>query len=63
MIVTQRRSPTFGQCWNSSKSGRGSMRAQAMARMTVVCTSSVLRSQIVAIDQVSALKKPTLGDR
>ncbi len=34
-----------------------------MASMTVIWMSSVLRSQIVAIDQVSALKKPTLGDR
>ena len=31
--------------------------------ITVHCTSSALRSQTVNIDQVSALKKPTCGDR
>ena len=63
MIVSQRQSPTSGQCSNSSNNGRGSISAQAIARMTVVWISSVLRSQIVTIDQVSALKKPTVGDR
>jgi Fe-S cluster biogenesis protein NfuA len=37
--------------------------AQAIARTTVVWMSSVLRVQVVTIDHVSALKKPTLDDK
>ena len=39
------------------------MSALAIASTTVIWTSNVLRIQTVNIDQVSALKKPTFGDR
>ena len=62
-MVIQRRLPAALHCWNSSTSGRGASSTAAMANATVTWMSSALRSQIDAIDQVSALKNPTLGDR
>jgi len=61
--VTQRRSPAFGHHKNSAYSGRGTIKTQAMPRMTVIWMSNALRSQIVTIDQVSALRNPTRGDK
>ncbi len=61
--------PIHRQWWksyqeaNSHGSSRGSSRMHATVMITVHCTSSALRSQTVNIDQVSALKNPTWGER
>jgi hypothetical protein len=57
--------PVDGSHTSRRRTGQdaGTSRMLATAMITVHCTSSALRIQTVNIDQVSALKKPTCGER